>query len=121
MTTDRHVLILSTIADIATDYVVQGLLRRGIPHHRVNTEDLPFSRSLIAELANRAGVILQEGRTAHYKVDDHQHGGLANGVLCVVITKDDIQPRVKGDHLMTEMSTTNFLKHIEFHPNRRLR
>lgn len=50
MTTDRHVLILSTIADVATDYVIQGLLRRGIPHHRVNTEDLPFSRTLTLEL-----------------------------------------------------------------------
>jgi glutathione synthase/RimK-type ligase-like ATP-grasp enzyme len=50
MTTDRHVLILSTIADVATDYVVQGLRKRGIPHHRVNTEDLPFSRSLTLEL-----------------------------------------------------------------------
>ncbi|MFG0675409.1 MvdC/MvdD family ATP grasp protein [Delftia sp. WSY_7] len=54
MTTDYHVLILSTIADVATDYVVQGLLRRGVPHHRVNTEDLPFSRSLTLELGTEA-------------------------------------------------------------------
>lgn len=50
MTIDRHVLILSTIADVATDYVVQGLTRKGVPHLRVNTEELPFSRTLSFEL-----------------------------------------------------------------------
>ena len=51
MRTEGHVLILSTIADVATDYVIKGLLKRGIHHHRVNTEDLPFSRSLALELS----------------------------------------------------------------------
>lgn len=46
MTNDRHVLIVSTVADMATDDVVKRLSSRGIPHQRVNTEDYPFSRSL---------------------------------------------------------------------------
>lgn len=46
MTTDRFVLIVSTVADVATDYVVRGLAKDGIAHYRVNTEDLPFSRTL---------------------------------------------------------------------------
>lgn len=54
MTTDRRVLIVSTIADVATDHVVCGLARRGVAHHRVNTEDLPFSRTLTLSLGGRA-------------------------------------------------------------------
>lgn len=50
MTTDRHVLILSTIADVATDHVVRGLATQGVSLHRINTEDLPFSRTLGLEL-----------------------------------------------------------------------
>ena len=50
MTTERQVLIVSTIADVATDYVVQGLAKMGIAHHRINTEDLPFSRTLTLSL-----------------------------------------------------------------------
>lgn len=50
MTTDRRVLIVSTIADVATDYVVQGLARRGVGHQRINTEELPFSRTLTLSL-----------------------------------------------------------------------
>lgn len=50
MTANCQVLIVSTIADVATDYVVQGLAKRGIAHHRVNTEDLPFSRTLTLSL-----------------------------------------------------------------------
>jgi glutathione synthase/RimK-type ligase-like ATP-grasp enzyme len=46
MTNDGHVLIVSTIADIATDAVVRHLTIRNIPHERVNTEDYPFSRTL---------------------------------------------------------------------------
>src|SRR6266852_9304431 len=45
MTNDGHVLIVSTIADLATD-VVRSLASRGIPHKRINTEDYPFSRTL---------------------------------------------------------------------------
>lgn len=52
MTTDRHVLIVSTVADIATDYVVRALANAGVPHHRVNTEDLPFTRTLTFSLEN---------------------------------------------------------------------
>ncbi|HLO96319.1 MAG TPA: hypothetical protein VK195_18575 [Burkholderiaceae bacterium] len=39
-------LILSTIADVATDYVVKGLCEAGVDHLRVNTEDIPFLRTL---------------------------------------------------------------------------
>ena len=46
MTNDGHVLIVSTVADIATDAVVRHLTIRNIPHKRVNTEDYPFSRTL---------------------------------------------------------------------------
>lgn len=43
---DASVLIVSTAADIATDAVVVALSRRGIPHLRINTEDLPFERTM---------------------------------------------------------------------------
>ncbi len=41
-----HVLILSTVADIATDDVVRRLASRGINFTRINTEDYPFSKTL---------------------------------------------------------------------------
>lgn len=43
---NRHVLIMSTLADIATDAVVLRLAACGISHQRLNTEDFPFSRTL---------------------------------------------------------------------------
>ena len=43
---DPHVLIVSTIADVATDDVVRKLISRGVPYFRLNTEDFPFSRTL---------------------------------------------------------------------------
>ena len=43
---DSHVLIVSTIADIATDDVVRRLASAGVPHFRLNTEEYPFSRTL---------------------------------------------------------------------------
>ena len=43
---DPHVLIVSTIADVATDEVVRRLAVRGISHQRLNTEDYPFTRTL---------------------------------------------------------------------------
>jgi glutathione synthase/RimK-type ligase-like ATP-grasp enzyme len=46
MTRNRHVLIISTVADMATDDVVKRLSARGIPHRRLNTEDYPFQRAL---------------------------------------------------------------------------
>lgn len=46
MTSDSHVLIVSTIADVATDDVVRRLATAGVPHFRINTEDYPFSRTL---------------------------------------------------------------------------
>jgi len=50
MTINRDVLIVSTVADIATDYVVRGLVRAGVRHHRINTEEFPFSRTLALSL-----------------------------------------------------------------------
>ena len=52
MTINRHVLIVSTVADIATDYVVRGLAAAGVSHHRVNTEELPFARTLTFGLSD---------------------------------------------------------------------
>lgn len=45
MTNNQHVLIVSTVADPATDEVIRRLSARGIPHKRFNTEDYPFSRT----------------------------------------------------------------------------
>jgi glutathione synthase/RimK-type ligase-like ATP-grasp enzyme len=42
---DPCVFIVSTIADVATDDVVRRLASRGIPFHRLNSEEYPFSRS----------------------------------------------------------------------------
>jgi len=47
MMNDRHVLIVSTIADVATDEVVRCLAARGVPHRRLNTEDYPFTRTFV--------------------------------------------------------------------------
>jgi glutathione synthase/RimK-type ligase-like ATP-grasp enzyme len=49
------VLIVSTIADTATDDVVRKLSSRGIPHSRINTEDFPFSRTLTYRPQIKAG------------------------------------------------------------------
>jgi len=43
---DRRVLIVSTIADVATDDVIRRLAARGAAYTRINTEDYPFSRTL---------------------------------------------------------------------------
>lgn len=43
---DRHVLIVSTLADVATDDVARRLAARGVAYSRINTEDYPFSRTL---------------------------------------------------------------------------
>jgi len=43
---DPHVLIVSTIADVATDEVVRRLGVLGVSHRRLNTESFPFSSSL---------------------------------------------------------------------------
>jgi glutathione synthase/RimK-type ligase-like ATP-grasp enzyme len=40
--TEGGVLIVSTVADVATDAVIDVLRRRGVPHYRINTEDFPF-------------------------------------------------------------------------------
>ncbi len=43
---ESTILIVSTVADTATDTVVQSLIARGVPHQRINTEDFPFERGL---------------------------------------------------------------------------
>lgn len=52
MMTENHVLIVSTIADIATDYVVHALIKAGVSHHRLNTEELPFKSTLAFNIDN---------------------------------------------------------------------
>lgn len=46
MKSDGYVLIVSTVADVATDDVVRRLSSRSINHRRINTEDFPFNRTL---------------------------------------------------------------------------
>lgn len=55
MTTESTVLIVSTVADIATDHVVKGLAAKGCPHRRLNTEDLPFSQTLAFDVDDQFG------------------------------------------------------------------
>jgi glutathione synthase/RimK-type ligase-like ATP-grasp enzyme len=52
------ILIVSTVADIATDAVVRSLLSHGAPHRRINTEDFPFSHSLTVDYQAPAPPIL---------------------------------------------------------------
>ncbi|MDP2143362.1 MAG: hypothetical protein Q8J80_04450 [Gallionella sp.] len=46
MMSESYVLVVSTVADVATDDVVKRLLSRSIKHRRINTEDFPFKRGL---------------------------------------------------------------------------
>jgi glutathione synthase/RimK-type ligase-like ATP-grasp enzyme len=46
MMSEGYVLIVSTVADVATDDVVRRLSRCSINHHRINTEDFPFNSTL---------------------------------------------------------------------------
>ena len=50
---DVQVLIVSTLADVATDEVVRRLAALGVPHKRLNTEDFPFSSTLTYRHDNR--------------------------------------------------------------------
>lgn len=60
---DGSILIVSTIADVATDAVVMALLAMGAEHRRVNTEDLPFARSLTVDLGSDGDAqLLFDGR-----------------------------------------------------------
>jgi len=43
---ESAILIVSTVADTATDTVVQSLIARRVAHQRINTEDFPFERAL---------------------------------------------------------------------------
>ena len=45
MMSDPLVLIVSTVADVATDDIVRRLAKRAIPYYRLNSEDYPFARS----------------------------------------------------------------------------
>jgi glutathione synthase/RimK-type ligase-like ATP-grasp enzyme len=46
MTPNGRVLIVSTIADVATDEIVLRLTALGVSHRRLNTEDYPFASTL---------------------------------------------------------------------------
>ena len=54
MTCDPYVLVLSTIADVATDDVIRHLCKLGIPHKRLNTEDFPFTSTLAFRPTNNS-------------------------------------------------------------------
>lgn len=60
---ESSVLIVSTMADVATDDVVRRLSARGIPHRRLNTEDFPFFRTLAfgPEAASEEGWMSVDG------------------------------------------------------------
>jgi glutathione synthase/RimK-type ligase-like ATP-grasp enzyme len=59
------ILIVSTVADVATDAVVAALRAMGVNHTRVNTEDLPFDRSLTVDLSSDDDAqLLFDGRAA---------------------------------------------------------
>jgi hypothetical protein len=62
---EGNVLIVSTLADVATDEVVRRLTARGIPLIRLNTEDYPFSStfSFGLETAIEARSITFDNRT----------------------------------------------------------
>jgi glutathione synthase/RimK-type ligase-like ATP-grasp enzyme len=63
MTNRENVLIVSTIADVATDAVIRQLSARNIPHVRINTEDYPFSRTLaFRPAANAEGCLSLDGQ-----------------------------------------------------------
>ena len=51
---DRHVLIVSTKLDVATDAVVKILNDRAVRCTRWNTEDLPFDQTFTARISSRS-------------------------------------------------------------------
>ncbi len=57
MINSAYVLIVSTLADVATDDVVKILSTRSVPHLRINTEDYPFSRTLVFHPEHASGDI----------------------------------------------------------------
>ena len=61
MTSNAHVLILSTRADVATDDVVRRLTSRGIALTRLNTEDFPFSCTVAFQPGKRTDWLLCDG------------------------------------------------------------
>jgi glutathione synthase/RimK-type ligase-like ATP-grasp enzyme len=64
MTNESHVLIVSTIADVATDDVIRRLAAKGVSHVRLNTEDFPFSRTFKTSptKTNQTDWLLSDGR-----------------------------------------------------------
>ncbi|MGA2967480.1 MAG: MvdC/MvdD family ATP grasp protein [Terriglobales bacterium] len=64
---DPHVLIVSTMADVATDDVIRRIAARGVAYTRINTEDYPFSRtvSFVPDQADQSGW-LDDGRPIQF-------------------------------------------------------
>ena len=56
MISSPYILIISTIADVATDDVIKRLSARSIAHKRINTEDFPFSRTIAFHFGAEEGV-----------------------------------------------------------------
>lgn len=62
MMNDARVLIVSTVADVATDHVVKILSDWNVEHHRINTEDFPFKASLTLDYRDELGPSLDFGK-----------------------------------------------------------
>lgn len=55
MISESNVLVVSTVLDTATDAVVGSLARRGVAFRRINSEDVPFARSLTINYQDEPG------------------------------------------------------------------
>jgi glutathione synthase/RimK-type ligase-like ATP-grasp enzyme len=58
------ILIVSTVADAATDAVIHALSAKGASYYRVNTEDYPFDRTITVEYESEAPTALVLSGTA---------------------------------------------------------
>ena len=67
MINDSYVLIVSTATDVASDDVVRRLTKLEIPLKRINTEDLPFSRTFSYRPAQNfmSGWLTIDGQPLH--------------------------------------------------------
>lgn len=58
------ILIISTVADVATDAVVQRLINRGVSHQRINTEDFPFEQSVTIDYQAQGRALMSFSQSA---------------------------------------------------------
>ena len=64
---NKTVLIVSSVADLATDRVVEILIDKGIPVFRVNTEDFPYSKTFCFSFQD---MVFSIGGNAEFHVDN---------------------------------------------------